>query len=497
MAKIAVGGWQHETNTFGPIKADYHAFERADEWPPLSRGDAMFGTVRGVHLPINGAIDALTEQGHRLVPLLWCSATPCAHVTENAFDRIMSMLLEELYAALPVDGVYLDLHGAMVCEHLQDGEGEILRHVREVVELDVPIAVSLDLHANVTQQMVDHASVLDVFRTYPHIDMGETGTRTACHLDSILQSGKTWAKAFRQTDFLIPLNWGCTLIEPAKSLYDYLPNLIDNQTPCMAFACGFHLSDIFDVGPSIVAYGNTQEAADQAADALLHEINSKESLFRGKIWNSNEAVNEAQNIVAHKSGPVVLADTQDNPGGGGTGDTTGLLQSLLKMNTKNALFGALNDAHTAARAHENGVGKHIDVQLGEHTGLAGHQPLHVKATVLALSDGSFTATGPMYKGARMTLGPCALLQIDDIQVLISSNPVQTADQSVFRHIGVDPGSKSIVALKSSVHFRNDFEVMASAVLVVAAPGIVYADPSVLDYKNIRPGLRVKPNVDKE
>ncbi len=492
MAKIAVGGWQHETNTFAPIKADLNAFERADEWPPLSYGKSMFETIQGVHLPINGAIDTLRSQNHTLTPLLWCSATPCAHVTQHAFEIILAMLLKELKKALPVDGVYLDLHGAMVCEHLQDGEGEILRQVRETVGPDVPIAVGLDLHANVTQQMVEHATVIDIFRTYPHIDMGETGARTASHLDGILRSGRTWEKAYRQTEFLIPLNWGCTLIEPAKSLYGYLPTLISDSTPAVAFACGFHLSDIHDVGPSVVAYGETQTDADKAANNILNEIHAKEGLFGGKIWNADEAVAEAQRIIATRGGPVILADTQDNPGGGGPGDTTGLLQSLLKLESKNALFGTLNDAETAAKAHALGAEKQFDTQLGERSGLIGHKPLPIRAKVLALSDGNFTATGPMYKGARMSLGPCALLEIAGVVVLVSSKPVQTADQAIFKHIGVNPASKSIVALKSSVHFRNDFESMATDIMVVSSPGPVYADPSVLQYKNIRPRVRVSP-----
>ncbi|MDH3693539.1 MAG: M81 family metallopeptidase [Gammaproteobacteria bacterium] len=492
MAKIAVGGWQHETNTFSPVKADYHSFERADEWPPLSRGNSMFDTVHGVHLPINRAIETLKERGHTLAPLLWCSATPCAHVTQRAFDTILSMLLDELQSVLPVDGIYLDLHGAMVCEHSQDGEGEILRSIREIVGRDIPIAVSLDLHANVTQQMVDHATVLDLFRTYPHVDMGETGARTAHHLNTLLRNGEEWKKAYRQTDFLIPLNWGCTLIEPAKSLYDYLPSLINDDTPAVSFACGFHLSDIHDVGPSVVAYGKTQQAADDVADAMLSAINAKESRFGGKIWPADEAVTEAQRIISTKDGPVVLADTQDNPGGGGSGDTTGLLQSLLNMNVESTLFGTLNDAQTATKAHQLGIGERFDAQLGEHSGLVGHKPLHANTKVVALSDGSFTATGPMYKGARMTLGPCALLEIDDVQVLVSSHAVQTADQSIFKHIGIDPEGKSVIALKSSVHFRNDFEAMASDILIVAAPGVVYADPSQLIYKNIRPGIHVRP-----
>jgi len=492
MARIAVGGWQHETNTFAPVKASFADFERAGGWPGLSRGREMFDAVEGVHLPVTGAIEALDRRGHELVPLLWCSATPSAHVTEDAFERISEMILADLERALPVDGVYLDLHGAMVCEQLEDGEGEFLKRLRDLVGSDLPVAVSLDLHANVTDAMVRHASVIDIFRTYPHVDMGVTGARTADHLHALLASGERWAAALRHTDFLIPLNWGCTYIEPAKSIYAGLPDLITEPVTALSLACGFPLADIAEVGPGLLAYARDQASADAAADALLDIVNGKEADFAGRIWDADEAVAEAIARVPGAKGPMVLADSQDNPGGGGTGDSTGMLRALVDGGASGAVLGVLCDAEAANAAHSAGVGAELALALGGKSGAPGQEPYAATFKVLALGDGRFTATGPMWHGSRMRLGPMALLEVDGMRVLVASEAEQAADQSMFRHLGVEPCEQSIIVLKSSVHFRNDFQELADTILVVAAPGPVYADTSRLDFNNIRAGVRLAP-----
>lgn len=490
MARIAVGGWQHETNTFAPLKADFSAFEEPNDWPRLCRGADLFAEVDGVHLPITGAIETLRELGHELVPLLWCSATPCAHVTEEAFERIAAMFLQDIEAAGELDGIYFDLHGAMVCEHHQDGEGEFLRRVRELVGPDLPIAVSLDLHANLTEAMVEHASVIDLYRTYPHIDMGETGGRTANHLHRLIATGARWAKAFRRTDFLIPLNWQCTLVEPAKSLYECIPGLIREGAEAVGFGCGFPLADIAEIGPGVVAYGRDQASADAAADNLLEAVKHAEPEFGGRLYAPEEAVSEARRLSARGGGPVILADTQDNPGGGGPGDTVGLLRALIDGGATGALFGLVCDKRAAELAHYWGVGASFEAALGEHSGLQGHWPLKADFRVVALGDGRFTATGAMYRGAHMQLGPMALLEVEGIRVAVAARAAQVADQSMFRHLGIEPAQERIIALKSSVHFRADFQELASAVLVVTAPGPVIADPAELYFHHIRPGLRV-------
>jgi len=494
MARIAVGGWQHETNTFAPIRADYDAFARADEWPGLGVGRDMLGAVGGVHLPVTGAIEHLRGGGHELVPLLWCAATPSAHVTRDAFERIAAMLLEALRRALPVDGVYLDLHGAMVCEHLEDGDAEILRRVRAQVGAPVPVVASLDLHANVSEAMLEHADVLDIYRTYPHVDMAQTGARAAAHLEALIASGARWHKAMRRPDFLIPLNWGCTLVEPAQSLYGRLPELVEGEVRALSLACGFPLADVTGAGPAVVAYGSSARAAQAAADALLDEVRAREPDFRGRLYPPEAAVAEARRLASRSggSGPVILADTQDNPGGGGPGDTTGLLRALIEGGAGGAVLGTIADPETAAQAHAAGAGACIDAALGDKSGMPGHAPLEASFRVLRLGDGRFTATGPMYRGARMELGPMALLDTDGVRVLVCAKAVQTADQSIFRHLGVEPAAEQILALKSSVHFRADFQSLARAILIVTAPGPVSADPGALDFRRLRRGVRLRP-----
>ena len=488
MSRIAVGGWQHETNTFATIRADYAAFQMADEWPAKHSGQAMLDAVDGVHLPVTGAIEALTESGDEVVPLLWCSATPCSYVTEDAFERISSELISQLRQALPVDGIYLDLHGAMVCEHVDDGEGEILARIREMVGSDLPIFVSLDLHANITERMVKMASMIDVFRTYPHIDMGKTGYRVAKFLSRHVKDRQPLVKAYRQLDFLIPLNAGCTLMEPCRTVYRALPEYISDHVPSISLACGFHLSDIHDAGPAVVACGHDMDATQAAADNLVEEVYRHKQEFYKEVWSVDAGITEAARVFNGQGRTIVIADTQDNPGGGGSGDTVGVLRSMLAHGLQNAVFGVLNDPGVAMMAHQHGVGAELDIELGGKLSSAGGPSLRCRAKVNALSDGRFTATGPMYYGANMHIGKTALLQIQGILVVVCSKAVQTADREHFRHIGIEPGEMDYVALKSSVHFRNDYEDIASRILVVAAPGEVYADPSLLGYRFIRPGV---------
>ncbi len=490
MARIAIAGWQHETNTFATARADFAAFESADEWPGMHSGAALIDAVKDVHLPIAGAIKALNEDSHELLPLTWCSATPCSYVTEDAFERICKDMLEQLQQVLPVDGIYLDLHGAMVCEHFQDGEGEFLSRMRGAVGEQIPIFVSLDLHANVTPLMQEKASVLDIYRTYPHIDMGQTGYRVSRLLCDYLKNPQPLFKSFRQIEFLIPLNTGCTLIEPCKLIYDQLPDLICEQVPSLSFACGFHLSDIFDVGPSVVGYGLSQQHADSAVDALVEKINISKSKFYEKIWPVDAGIQEAKNALSQHGRTIVIADTQDNPGGGGSGATIGVLESMINHGLENAVVGVINDSATAAMAYEKGIGSKYSVTLGDLPELPDNPHYHCDVEVINLSDGRFVATGPMYKGAHMELGLCALLKISGVLVVVCSKAVQAADQGHFRHIGIEPDQMDFVALKSSVHFRNDFENLASRIIIVSAPGEVYADPGLLQYNNIRSNIEI-------
>lgn len=491
MARIAVGGFQHETNTFAPSKATFGHFESGEGWPPLTFGDAIAERLDGTNIPAAGAIRALHDAGHETVGLAWAAANPSAQVTRDAFERIAGDIVRRLAAADKVDGVYLDLHGAMVTEHLDDGEGELLARVREVVGPKVPVVASLDLHANVTRAMVDLADGMIAYRTYPHVDMAATGERAARMIGDMLRGGRPLAKHARTLDFLTGLPSQCTTIEPGRRLYALLDRLEREHGAVLSFTPGFAMADFPGCGMAAFGMGADEARVQVAVAALRQAIADAEPEFRLDLLAPDDAVRRAVERGT-PGAPVVLADTQDNPGAGGNGDTTGLLSSLLRHDAPGSVLGLLIDPHAAKRAHEVGERRAARFRLGEISGVPGHVPLEGEYIVEKLGDGKFDCTGPMFTGFRMDLGPMALLRRGNVRVVLASVKCQAADQAMFRHVGVEPREERVLALKSSVHFRADFEPIAREVLVVAAPGPAKADPSTFAWKRLRPGLRLKP-----
>jgi microcystin degradation protein MlrC len=494
MSRIAVGGFQHETNTFAPSKATYAMFEQGGGWPGAQYGEPIFSAVEGANIPAAGAIQALRALGHTLVGTAWASASPSAHVTADAFERILNGMTKNLQDAGKVDGVYLDLHGAMVSEEFEDGEGEILRRVREVVGPRVPVVASLDLHANVTRAMVERADAMVAYRTYPHVDMADTGARAARLLDQMLKTGQRPAGGFHTLDYLTGLSSQCSFIEPCRSIYAELEKL-ENQYNCvLSFAPGFPMADFEECGMSVFGFGMEKPKTEAAVERLRQIVADAEKDFVLELHAAGDAVQRAK-ARGEPGKPVVLADTQDNPGAGGNGDTTGLLRALIQQNAQDAVLGLLIDAPSAQRAHEAGKDANAVFTLGGLSKIPGDAPLGGEFTVEALADGKFTCTGPMFKGFRMTLGNMALLRsraAPGVRVVVASRKVQAADQEMFRHVGVEPRSQRIVALKSSVHFRADFEPIAREVLVVKAPGPALADPVEFEWTKLRKGIRLRP-----
>jgi microcystin degradation protein MlrC len=488
VARIAIGGFQHETNTFAPLKATYRDFEMADGWPGLTEGAAILSTFDGINLPIAGFLESARAARHALVPLLWCSASPSAHVERDAYERIAGRLLSLIKEAGRLDGLYLDLHGAMVTEHLEDGEGELLERIRAVTGPDLPIVVSLDLHANITRRMVEHASALVVCRTYPHVDLAQSGSWSAEVLERLIRHGPL-KKAMRRAEFLVPLTWQCTLIEPAQGIYRAVG---ETNVASASFAFGFPPADIAECGPVALAYADSQAAADAAADRLIGMVNGAESGFAGKVWDPDEAVIHAKQRAPELKRPIILADTQDNPGAGGNSDSVGLLEALVRNRAEGAVFANLFDPKTAEIAHRAGVGAEISLGIGAWSGTPGHVAFKGTFAVERLGDGSFAATGPFYRGNRMQLGPMALLRIGGTRIVVASRKQQAADQAMLRHLGVEPAEQRILALKSSVHFRADFQPIAGEILIVAAPGANPVDHRAFRYRHLRKGVRLMP-----
>ena len=476
MTRIAVGGFLHETNTFAPTKAVYEAFVHGGGWPPMREGAALLAKMRNINVGMAGFIPVAEKEGWELLPTVWCAASPSAHVTRDAYERIVKTIVDGIKAAGAIDGVYLDLHGAMVTEHLDDGEGELLARVREVIGSDIPLVVSLDLHANVTPLMIEHADALVAYRTYPHIDMADTGAAAARHLALLLKSKHRFAKAFRQIPFLIPISWQCTSDEPCKSIYQKLAALESDAVPTLSFAPGFPAADFPNCGASVFAYGRTQADADRAADHLAQLISTHEDDFDGRVFSPDDGVRHAMEIAKRASKPVVIADTQDNPGAGGDSDTTGMLRALVRNGATQAAIGIMVDGESAKAAHAAGEGATIKLALGGKSGIKGDAPFEETFVVEKLSDGKFLAPGPYFGGSPMNLGPSACLRIGGVRIVVASRKAQLADQAMFRYVGIEPTAQSILVNKSSVHFRADFEPIAEVIIICAAPGAMPPTP---------------------
>ena len=490
--RIAVGGFLHESHSFAPRPTRYIDFVQTGGFPPLCAGDAVLASVRGTSVPLAGALATAEAAGCTVIPTAWGFANPAGPVQDEAFERISALICAGLSNALDagrLDGIYLDLHGAAVSDSFPDMEGELLRRVRAIAG-DTPLAISLDPHCNLTPAMVARVDVLVPFRTYPHVDMPATGAQAMKLLLERIQRGRPWARALRQLDFWIPLTAQCTMMAPMQPVMEARTEIAARPGVAeLGFCFGFPYADFWDCGVALAAYADTQDQADDAADALAGFILAREASFQMEIFSADAAVAAAMASVT-SAGPVVIADTQDNPGGGGHGDTTGLLAELLRQNAQDAVVCLINDAESAAACHAAGQGGSVTLSLG---GKSDGMPLAVTATVLKLTDGVFTLTGPMGKGNPGNLGPCALVQVSSgVQVMVVSQKMQALDQAILRHVGIEPKECGILALKSSVHFRADFQPIASRVIVAAAPGPVVADPETLEFKNLRPGIRKRP-----
>ena len=490
--RIAIAGFQHETNTFAPIPTTYKNFAQGGAWPALTPPGELIAKFIKLNIPIGGFINAATDW--ELVPGIWAGAEPGGYVSRDAFDKISAMICADIVNAGNLDGIYLDLHGAMVAEGIEDGEGEVLRRVREKVGYDIPIAVSLDLHGNMTPEFFELASAVTIYRTYPHIDMAQTGARAQALLAQLIKTGKPFAKAFRQLDYLIPLPSQTTMREPAHTLYAQIEQQNIEGVASSDIALGFPPADIHHCGASVFCYGTNQTAVDKTANQLLGELTKCEEKFVNPMVTSAEAVAKANKLATSANKPVVIADPQDNPGAGATGDTTGLLKALIEGGAQDAYLGMIWDPEAASLAHAAGKGGSFDASLGGR--YPGCDPVKTSVTVEALGDGSFMFTGPMFGGSHARLGPMALLKINnnscDVHIIVSTQRTQNADQEIYRHLGVEPSEHKILAVKSSAHFLADYEPIAEQVIFAEAAG---ANPCRLEnikYSNLRSGIRLGP-----
>jgi microcystin degradation protein MlrC len=501
--RVFVAGFHHETNSFAPTKADWAAFNAGAGYPAFSRGQRMLEAMAPTTLPIAGFIAVARERGWTLVPSVWAGASPSAPVTRDAFERIAGALIDDLDAALqqgPLDGIYLDLHGAAMAEHLEDAEGELLARIRERVAAGLPLVASLDLHANVTERMLRQASAMTAFRSYPHVDMAETGARAAGMLAALV-GGERWQLRHQRLPFLIPINAQSTLTEPAASLMQRLAALEAEFDVQLNFTLGFPAADFAECGPVVFGYGSEPDVLQRAVNTLADEAIAQRADWRVELLPPRDAVNEALALAEQVDRPVVIADTQDNPGAGGDANTTGLLHALLAAGAGlrwpgRVALGLLHDAQAAAAAAASGPGALLELRVGRavptFAGGTTDPPVLCRCVVRAVSDGVVPLHGPMTAGSTAHLGPCACIDVDGVLVLLSSVKCQMLDLDLYRFLGVEPERMKILVNKSSVHFRAAFGPIAAEVLVAKAPGPMAADPADLPWRKLPSQVARRP-----
>jgi len=491
MYRVGLAGFIHETNTFSETPTPLEAFiNQSGFYPELRKDKDIFKFKEGrFNIAASGFLSAADDLNIEVVPLVWCGTEPSRPLSVETFDTLMAMIIESLKANGPYDGIFLDLHGAMVYGDLQDGEAEILRRVRAVVG-SVPVVVSYDLHGNIDPACFDLATAMVGYRTYPHVDGFENGQRCAKLLAHIMRGGALFG-AFRQSPFLLPATTQATTKDPARSLYEFLEE-VDSKEGVLSttFMEGFPPCDLPHTGPSIFTYAETQAAADEAADRLYQYILDHEDQFVCDLIPWDEAAKMAVELAGTVDAPIILADIQDNAGGGSPSDSTWLLESLVKYGAQKTALGLIHDAEAAEAAFAAGEGAEIELSVGGKS-LKGHRPFHAKFKVVKVHDGDFMGTGPMVKGRKLNLGKMAQLLVDDVRVLVAAERMQALDQSLFRVVGVEPKEMKILALKSANHYRADFGPISGQIINVESPAAIIEDPSKIPYTRLREGVRLK------
>ena len=491
--RIAVGGFLHESATFVDTPTTWDDFARTGAWPGACEGAVMLKTLVGLNLGLPGFVDEVQRQknGVEIVPVAWAMAQPAGPVTTQAFEYMCGKLVEG-YRAARADVIFVELHGAMVGEGFDDAEGELLRRIRDAVG-DVPIVGTLDLHTNMSELMLATTNLLSAYRTYPHVDWGETGRRVARWLDRTLSWGRQPARALRRIPFLIPVTAGCTLISPTKEIYETLEQIEAETGVHLNFTPGFPPADIADCGPAVFGYGGDQARVDAAVDRLAQAVIAAEGAYAAqRVMPVAEAVSTAIALSRSASRPIVLADTQDNPGAAAPSNTTGIIAELLRLEARDAVVGILHDPKSAKAAHAAGLGATLNIAIGGGLEGPGQTPHPGPWTVTALSNGSFAGTAPMLRSKTVEMGPTAILKQNGVEVLVATIRQQPIHTETFSHLGVDPRARRIVALKSSVHFRAGFQPIAEQVITCASPGTNLADPAEFDFRKLPASIRRRP-----
>lgn len=480
--RFVIASMLHETNTFSPLPTPITSFGPGG---PL-RGERAIAELADTNYGIGGFIGLAREVGAEFSVPLAAQANPSGLVTRDAYESMASAILDEVRKGC--DAVMLDLHGAMVCEHLDDGEGELLARIRALAP-GLPVAVALDFHAQMTRRMVDNATVITGYRTYPHIDMRLTGERAGRTLLRALDGPSMPAMAWGRIPILSSTLSHTPSRNPMKDVMDraILAEAGGEVLNASVFG-GFPQADIPHLGLSgVIVYDAARDGARERAQGLLDGLLDQAWERRADFMYRGEPLADSiARARAMTEGPVILVDHGDNTASGGTQDVMSVLEEVVRQQLDDVVAGPFCDPIAVAKLIEAGIGANVSIDVGGRVDMpALHlegRPMALSGKVRAITDGEFVVTGPMATGARMRMGRTAVLDTGRVQVVVSEGRVEPHDLGVFTHCGIDPRRKRYVLIKSRQHFRAGFEPIARHIVECQGLGVTASDIALFDYR---------------
>ena len=479
--RIGIGGIAHETNSFSNVATTEALFRKLN----YQEGQQIIDVNTGVRSYIGGFIDEAKEQDITLVPAMFANANPSGRIPtetlETLRDRLVSMLWAE-HQKQPFDAIALNCHGAGASVGYHDIEGEVLRAVRARFGSEIPVGIVLDLHANVTPEMIEYSDILVGVKCYPHVDMYESARVMLDLLAKIVRTGKKPCKRIIQLPWQLAPTCGVTLTGPAHEVQQ-LTIRLENEIPELqqvTFFHGFTYADIPQAGVTVTAMADTQETADAAALEVAKFAWNMRQTFLIKTLSPAEAFDKAE---ASEKFPVVINESSDNPGGGAPGDGTYLLREMLKRNLPGSAFGHICDPEVVQLAIQAGVGNTISCKLGAKTdNLHGESIELENAYVKTICDGRFVNVSPMGGGGITNLDMSVRLQVGNVDIVVSSRPRQTMCKGPFEMVGINYTQMRYLGLKSSQHFKGWWKDHAGMIVTCDPPGIHCGDFTVFDFQ---------------
>lgn len=475
--RFVTGGIMHETHTFSAvttIETDYGT----------RRGDEVL-IYAGTNHSAGGVIDECHERGIELVHTLQTKTVTSGPPSQATFERMVDELVRLIGEALPADGVVLTLHGAMVAEGYPVAEREILQRVRAVTGPGLPIAVTLDFHANISAAMVELADIIVGYDTYPHIDLAERAREAVGLLAEVVDGTFTPVMRIVRPPLIPVPQAQHTATGPFREILDRAHEIErSGAARSITVAGGFAYADIPIAGMSIIAVTDDDpEGAERAAQELAELAWSLREDMLVTNTAPDQAVREAI-ALGPGDGPVILVDVSDNVGAGSPGDGTALLHELLVQDATDATV-IIADAAAAAAAFAAGVGGRIQVDVGGKVDRMHGEPVAIDGTVRLLCDGKWVHEGPENAGVPVDSGPTAVVQVAGVNVVLTSTKTAPGDLQQLKSVGIDPVRQRIIVVKSAVRWRGGYEPIARHAIHVDTPGICGADLSRLPFQHLQ------------